>query len=111
MADRSLNNKKLIQQIRMRSHENRNGIYVPRVEGDRKRASWPVCMTCHRDVDSVNVEDISKNIVTIRATCHGQEAVVKMEFPYGIIRRKDKDIWPHVMTAINNSVFFDPSIA
>ncbi len=110
MADRSLNVKKLIPQVRQRAHEMRNGIYVPKVEGDRK-TTWPVCMTCHQDVDSVNVEDIGKNIVTVRATCHGQEAVVKLEFPYQILKRDDEETWPHVMTAINNSVFFDPSIA
>lgn len=109
MAD-SIQKKKLIPQVRQRAWEQRNGLYVPRTEGDRK-TNWPVCMTCHRDVDSVNVEDISTNVVTVRATCHGQEAVVKMEFPYGIIRRHDKDTWPHVMTAINNSTFFDKSIA
>lgn len=102
--------KKLIQQIRQRALQQRNGVYVPRVYGDRK-THWPVCMTCHRDVDSVNVEDISTNVVTIRAMCHGKEAVVKMEFPYRIIRRDDREIWPHVMTAINSSTFFDPSIA
>lgn len=110
MAD-SIQNKKLIQQIRQRSYQNRNGLYVPRTAGDIKNAAWPVCMTCHRDVDSVNVEDIHKNVVVLRAECHGAEAVVKLEFPYGIIRRDDKEIWPHVQTAINNSTFFDPSIA
>ncbi len=104
------NQKKLIQQVRQRAFEQRNGLYVPRVAGDRK-THWPVCMTCHRDVDSVNVEDINTNRVTVRATCHGAEAVVVMEFPYSVIRRADKDTWPHVMTAINNSVFFDTSIA
>ena len=102
--------KKLIDQVRQRSWDQRNGLYVPRTEGDVK-TTWPVCMTCHRDVDSVNVEDIGTNTVTIRATCHGQEAVMKMEFPFNIIRRKDKDTWPHVMTAINSGTFFDPSIA
>jgi hypothetical protein len=111
MADRSNNIKKFIPQVRQRAYENRNGVYVPRVEGDVKRASWPVCLTCKRDVDSVNVEDIGKNRVTIRATCHGKEAVVVMEFPYQILKRKDKDTWPHVMSAINNAVWFDPSIA
>lgn len=110
MAD-SIQKKKLIQQVRQRSFENRNGIFRPRVEGDIKSAAWPVCMTCHQDVESMNVEDISTNVVTVRATCHGKEAVVKLEFPYNIIRREDKETWPHVMTAINNSTFFDPSIA
>jgi hypothetical protein len=110
MADRSWQNKKLIEQVRTRAFEQHNGLYVPRVEGDRK-TNWPVCMTCNRDVDSVNVEDISKNVVTIRAKCHDKEAVIKMEFPFQITQRRDDDTWYHVMTAINNAVFFDPSVA
>jgi len=102
---------KLAQQIRQRAYENRNGVYVPRVAGDSKRANWPVCMTCHRDVDSMNVEDIGTNTVTIRANCHGKEAVMKLEFPYSIIRRKDEDTWEHVRTAISSCTFFDPSVA
>ena len=100
--------KKLIQQVRQRAFEQHNGLYVPRHMGDRK-TQWPVCMTCHQDVESVNVEDVSTNVVTIRATCHGKEAVIKMDFPYAIIRREDKETWHHVMTAINNSTFFDPA--
>ena len=103
--------KKFIPQVRQRAYEQRNGLYVPRVEGDVKRATWPVCMTCRRDVDSVNVEDISTNVVTIRAKCHDKESVIKMEFPFSIIRREDKETWEHVMTAINNAVFFDKSMA
>lgn len=110
MADRSNNIKKLIPQVRKRAYDQHNGLYVPRTEGDIK-CTWPVCMTCHHDVDSVNVEDISTNRVTVRATCHGAEAVVVLEFPFNIIRRSDRDTWPHVMTAVNNSTFFDPSIA
>ncbi len=102
--------KKLIQQTRQRAFEQHNGIYVPRTEGDRK-TNWPVCMTCHRDVDSVNVEDINKSVVTIRAKCHNEESVIKLEFPFAILNREDKETWHHVMTAINACLFFDPSIA
>jgi hypothetical protein len=110
MGDRSNNIKKLIPQVRQRAFQQHNGIYVPRVEGDRK-TTWPVCMTCNRDVDSVGVEDISTNRVTVRALCHGAEAVVVMDFPYRIISRNDEHVWNHVMTAVNNSTWFDPSIA
>jgi hypothetical protein len=109
MAD-SIQKKKFVPMVRQRAYEQRNGLFVPRNAGDIK-TSWPVCMTCHHDVDSVNVEDISTNVVTIRATCHGKEATIKMEFPYRIIRREDKEVWMHVQSAINSSVFFDPSIA
>lgn len=103
-------NKKLIQQVRQRAFEQHNGIYRPRVDGDIK-TNWPVCLTCSRDVDSVNVEDIGHRVVTVRAKCHGEECVIKLEFPYRITRSDDKETWHHVMTAVNNCVFFDPSIA
>ena len=105
-----MSKKKLIEQVRQRAFEQHNGIYIPRVKGDTKR-HWPVCLTCHHDVDSVNVEDISHDVVTIRAKCHGEESVIKMEFPFRITRREDSETWHHVQTALNNAVFFDPSIA
>ncbi len=110
MGDRSWQSKKLIQQVRQRAFEQHNGLYVPRVEGDKK-TNWPVCMTCHRDVDSVNVEDIGNHTVTIRAKCHDKEAVIKLEFPFRITQRRDDETWFHVQTAINNASFFDPSVA
>lgn len=110
MADKSWNAKKLIQSVRKRAFEQKNGLYVPRTEGDRK-TNWPVCMTCKRDVDSVNVEDIGNDTVTIRARCHDKEAIIKMEFPFRITQRKDEETWHHVMTAVNNATFFDPSVA
>ena len=102
--------KKLIQQVRQRAFEQHNGIYVPKVDGDQK-TNWPVCLKCHGDVDSVNVEEVGHQVVVIRAKCHGEEAVVRMEFPFRITQRDDDETWHHVQTAINNSVFFDPSIA
>lgn len=103
-------NKKLIQQTRLRAFEQHNGIYRPKVEGDVK-TNWPVCMTCHTDVDSVNVEEVGNYDVVIRARCHGKEAVIKIEFPFRITRREDKETWHHVQTAINAATFFDPSVA
>lgn len=101
--------KALADMIRPRAHEQHNGIYVPRVEGDKK-TNWPVCMTCHRDIDSVNVEHVSNNYVDIRAKCHGQECVIRCEFPYRITCVTDEDTWHHVQTAINEALFFDPSV-
>lgn len=101
--------KKLMQQVRQRAFEQHNGIYRPKVEGDVK-THWPVCLTCHQDVDSVNVEDVGQNTVTVRSRCHGEESIIKMEFPFNIQRIDDEQTWWHIQTAINNSVFFDPSI-
>ncbi len=102
--------KKLLQQVRQRAFEQHNGIYVPKVEGDQK-TNWPACMTCHQDVDAVNVEEQGNDHVTIRAKCHGEECVIKLEFPFRIERRDDKETWHHIQTAINNACFFDKSIA
>ncbi len=101
--------KKLIEATRKRAFEQHNGVYVPKVEGDRK-TNWPVCLTCHRDVDSVNVESVGHHTVDIRATCHGEESVIKIEFPFRITNITDEDTWYHVQTAINTAIFFDPSI-
>lgn len=105
---------KLIQQTRQKAdfvRKNASGLYVPRTQGDKPLATWPVCMTCKQDVDRVNVEDFGKDTVTIRAWCHDKEAVIKVEFPFGIIRTSDEDTWSHIHTAINAASFFDPSIA
>ena len=106
----SQSKRKLVRQTQQRAFEQHNGIYRPKVEGDVK-TNWPVCMTCHGDVDSVNVEDVGKDVVTIRAKCHGKEAVMKLEFPFQILSRSDEATWYHVMTAINACTFFESSIA
>lgn len=103
--------KKLVEAVRERAWQNNNGVFVPRVDGDTKRATWPQCQTCGRDVDSINVEDAGKDKVTIRAKCHGKEAILVVEFPYGIRSRDDDTEWSHIQTAINSASFFDTSIA
>ena len=102
--------KKLIESVRKRAFEQHNGLYVPRTEGDVK-TNWPVCLTCHRDVDSVSVESVGHQTVDIRSRCHGQECVIRLEFPFRITNVMDDDTFHHVQTAINNAVYFDPSIA
>jgi hypothetical protein len=62
-------------------------------------------------VDAVNVEDVGNQTVTVRAKCHDQECTIKLEFPFRITRRDDAETWHHVMTAVNNCSFFEPSIA
>lgn len=101
--------KKLIESVRKRAFEQHNGLYVPRTPGDKK-TNWPVCMTCHADVDSVQVEDMGHHKVDIRAKCHNDECVIRIEFPFRITQRTDEETWHHIQTAINNAVFFDPSI-
>lgn len=103
----SLNN--YLRQIRHRNFVDKNGLFIPRHIADEKKASWPVCQTCHRDVDRVQVEDIGKHTVTIRAWCHDKEDAVKLTFPYSTLN--DKDDWQHINHAFNTMTFFEPSIA
>jgi len=103
--------KKLAQAIRERAWENNNGLYVPRVEGDQKRSTWPVCGTCNRDVDRVNIEGYTDNTVDIRVWCHGEECTVQMQFPYGMTSKDDEGAWRQIHQAINNAVWFEKSIA
>lgn len=110
-AARERKKRGLIEQTRMRAHEMRNGVYVPRTEGDVKTARWPVCARCHQDVDRVNIEDVGKDRVTIRAWCHGEEAVLVLEFPFTIRQRNEELEWNHINTAINSCTFFESSIA
>ncbi len=102
--------KKLVESIRKRAWDNNNGVFVPRNEGDQKTAQWPTCQTCRRAVDSVNVEDVQSHAVTIRARCHGEECTIRLDFPFRIMARDDKETWEHIHTSIRNSVFFEPSI-
>lgn len=93
--------------------DNASGVYRPRTPGDRPVATWPVCATCNRDVDSVEVVDFQPGMdrVTVRAKCHGAEAVVKFDFPYSIQRRDPEREFDSIQTAINACVFFPTSIA
>ena len=93
---------KLFNQVKLRAFERRNKLYVPRVEADTKRASWPTCGECHRDVESVEVKDVHKERVVIVVACHGKEEAVKIDFPYSVLKRTDEETWEHVHTAIKN---------
>ena len=100
--------KKLEKAIRERAFENRNGLYVPRVEGDTKKSTWPICGTCHRDVDRVNIEGYTDDSVDIRVWCHGEECTIHMKFPYKMTSKDDEGAWRQIHTAINNAVWFNP---
>ena len=103
--------KKLDQSIRERAWENNNGLYVPRVDGDKKLSTWPVCGTCNRDVDRVNIEGYTDSTVDIRVWCHKEECTVRMQFPFGMTSKDDEGAWRMIHQAINNAVWFEKSIA
>lgn len=100
--------KKLIEQVRTSVRDKRTGLYVPRTMGDH-RTNWPVCQTCRRDVEAVELKNRNTKSVELWARCHGKEDFYLVEFPYAI---PDKDpVDDHVRTAMNAAHFFNPSIA
>ncbi len=60
----------LAEQLRKAAKVNRELILMP---GERTQRSWPLCLTCGREVDAVNLEDVSTKGCEIRAKCHGKE--------------------------------------
>lgn len=73
--------KQLINQVQETAWRNRNGLYVPRVEGDKK-TSWPVCQTCHRDVEAVELKNQNNWSVELWARCHGKEDYYTIKYPF-----------------------------
>ncbi len=76
-------NKKLIDAVRQKAWDNRNGIFRPRVAGDIP-ANWPVCGTCGQDVDAVELKNRNTEGVELWAKCHGAEDWYTIKFPYSI---------------------------
>lgn len=78
-----IKDKKLMEAVRGKAFENRNGLYVPRVEGDH-RSNWPICQTCMRDVEAVELKNQNSFGVEIWARCHGKEDWYEVKYPYRI---------------------------
>ncbi len=78
-----MRNKKLIEQVQERAWDNRNGLYVPRTEGDI-RSNWPKCGTCNREVEAVELKNQNSFGVELWARCHGKEDYYKVVYPYRI---------------------------
>lgn len=105
--------KKLVTQIREKAWENREGIYMPRTQGDI-RTSWPVCQTCLRDVEAVELKNRNTKGVELWARCHGKEDWYTIVFPYEIPENDasgEKFVTDHVRMAMRAFRPFVPSIA
>ncbi len=104
--------KKLLDAVRQKSWDNRNGLYVPRTEGDVS-ANWPKCLTCNRDVDAVELKNRNTKGVELWARCHGAEDWYTITFPYSIPENDasgEKVVNDHVRTAMRAFTPFNPSI-
>jgi hypothetical protein len=102
--------RKLVDHIRQTAYENRNGVFIPRAAGDH-RTNWPVCQTCHRDVEAVEMVDFNGKSVTVRAKCHGAEDHYTVELPFRIggWNLEDETVNDHVRMCMRGN-FFDPTV-
>lgn len=71
----------LADQLRVAAKANRE-IVLP--DGARTNRSWPLCMQCLREVDAVNLEDISSKGCEIRAKCHDKEEAYRVTWELSV---------------------------
>lgn len=108
-------NKKLLDAIQQKAWNRRNhaGLYLPRNEGD-VQANWPVCGTCHQDVEAVELKNRNTSGVELWARCHGKEDWYTIKFPYSIPENDasgEKVVNDHVRMAMRAFTPFQSSIA
>ena len=100
---------KLTEAIRKAAHHERQLIMTP---GERTWRTWPVCMTCGREVDSCALENMNNKSCEIRAKCHGQEDAIRIEWDLRPDSNENIQEDPHVGWAIRRAMAdfrpFDP---
>lgn len=72
---------KLSDQIRKKAAQNRredkNLIKIP---GGRTTRNWPLCLTCGREVEAVEIKDVNNHSCQLWARCHGAEDWYTVDF-------------------------------
>ncbi len=66
----------LEDQIQQAARVNRGGIILPGQQ--RAKRNWPICLTCGRDVDAVELKNANSTGCEIWAACHGKEDYYKV---------------------------------
>lgn len=94
----------------MKSARRERGLYLP--PGERTRRSWPLCMTCNREVEAVELKNVNSTSCELWARCHGgQEDYYKVIFPFRLegdpLENEDANF--AVASAMKAAVMFDPT--
>jgi hypothetical protein len=111
---RNPDKQKLVAAIRKsaaieRQAERKEGLFLP--EGTRTYRSWPLCLTCGREVEAVEMKNANSKGVEIWARCHGgAEDWQFIEWPARIDGDplKDQRANDCIRTALLSAVMFDP---
>ena len=83
-------------------------VWVP--EGARTMRSWPLCMTCRKEVDAAELKNFTMTSVEVWAKCHNQEDFYKVFFPFridGDPMEDERANWA-IKRALHDGIFFDP---
>lgn len=73
-----MKNKKFGLQIREAAKVNKS-IWLP--PGQRTYRSWPLCLTCRKEVEAVELKNVNSVSAEIWARCHGAEDYYRVDFP------------------------------
>lgn len=82
--------------------------------GERTWRTWPLCMTCGREVDSVDLKEVSNKGCEIVATHHGAEDAVRVTWKVAQEANannplEDRYVGWQLKRALHDTNFFDPS--
>lgn len=73
--------------------------------------NWPLCLTCGREVESVNLEHESDKHVEIKVRCHGAEDSARINFPFklnGSVQADGQKQWA-IIRILKDWCPFDPT--
>jgi hypothetical protein len=100
-----MRHKQFLVQTRKRAKLNRE-LLTPYA-----KPNWPICLTCGREVDAVEMKDVTATSVEIWARHHGAEDFHKVVFPFrieGDPLADDRANWA-IQSAMRDASFFDPN--
>jgi hypothetical protein len=107
-----MKNKKLFEQIRQSAaHHRKIDAGQAVIIGHRTSRKWPLCLTCGKEVDAVEMRDVSNNGAELWAQCHGKEDFYKVRFPFridGDVMEDERANW-YVQRAMHDFCPFNPT--
>lgn len=93
-------------------------IYAPEgyIGGAHSKWTFPTCMTCLRDVDAVEVKDVSRTRFEFWAKCHNAEDFASFDIPADVAEAPDvpdaegyTPKWQFIRQVTKGICFFDPT--
>ncbi len=92
------------------AHVNRT-LVLP--SGQRTQRTWPLCLTCGREVEAAEIKNVNSKSCEIWARCHGKEDYYRVTWQVPVNSTQDdilEDVnvgWA-IRRAIADGTFFDP---